>query len=90
MFTSKHLVNYCAATTVYGFVRRTYQVKDASIEVFDKKTNKVKHTPMLLVDKAINIITSSAVAPILFPFLLYQDLAWWEIVLTRNPEEYYA
>lgn len=89
MFTNKQVVTYCLGSMTYGFVRRVHQVKDAHFYKLDKRKVEYKRVPMLLIDKTLSVTAATCIAPVMFPIIVYQDLAWLEITMTnRNPKDY--
>lgn len=84
MLTRKHIQTYCVGATAYGFARSLYQVKDVHVQTKDSK-----RVPMLCVDKAISVVASTSLAPLILPIYMYKDLAWLEIKANNwDPQDY--
>jgi hypothetical protein len=69
---------YISATLLYGFVRASTYASRTEHYYFNSKTDAYEKKEMLLVDKIGRITGDTAVAIVLWPVMLGQDLAFLE------------
>lgn len=83
----KLLNKYYIATMCYGFLRKAYQLNDATVQKpYPKHQEK---TPMLFGDKVMVTFLSTLGTPILFPIHLCRDLNQFHIYSQGlNPKDY--
>lgn len=75
---------YVAIASVYGFIRKTYQIINVRTETFENKT-----VPLLFMDK-VGIVAASTVASMyLAPIWMYNDVRRLEILLRGLDENDY-
>jgi len=84
-----YLRYYIPITVAYGAVRKTIQVKDATIQHYDRRKSTYVHIPMLLTDKICLVAYSAMFSMYVWPIFVVQDFKKAELKLRNLKPEWY-
>jgi hypothetical protein len=70
---------YIPATVGYGVLRKTFEVRNATIKHYDSKEGKTIKVPMLVTDKAALIVLSGLISMYAWPIHVGNDIRQLEM-----------
>lgn len=73
----------------YGFIRKTWELRDATIVFRDHHEREYKQIPILVVDKAMIALCCGLVSISIWPIYLYHDLRAVELYFNPTLETHW-
>lgn len=83
MNADKITAMYFIRAATFGFVRKVFQLQNATVRTYDYKKQEEKRLPMLLVDKVAVVGASTILSPVLLPIFVYNDLKSLEMFVLQ-------